>query len=74
MADVGRHVDAVQDHVGGAQQVRQRLLLDAVDALLEQLLVLGRLDVLLAHVLDGAGEEAAGAAGGVEDLLAQAGG
>jgi hypothetical protein len=29
---------------------------------------LGRLDVLLAHVADGAGEEAAGAAGGVEQV------
>src|SRR6185369_15694687 len=31
VADVSRYVDAVQNHVGGAQQVRQRLLLDAVD-------------------------------------------
>ncbi len=74
VADVGRHVQPVQDHVGGAQQVRQRLLLDAVDALLEQLLVLDRLHLLLAHVFDGAGEEAAGAAGGVEDLSRPAAG
>ena len=73
MADVGRHVDAVQDHVGGAQEVRQRFLLDAEDALLEQLFVLDGLHVVLAHVFDGAGEEAAGAAGGVEDFLAQFG-
>ena len=38
--------------------------------LLEQLLVFHRLHLLPAHVLDGAGEEAAGAAGGVEDFLA----
>ncbi len=54
--------------------MRQRLLLDAVDAALQELLVFDRPDVLLAHVFDGAGEEAAGAAGGVEDLLAQSGG
>ena len=48
-----------------AEQVRQRLLLDAADRLVcSGLLVVGRLHVLLADVLDGAGEEAAGAAGG----------
>jgi hypothetical protein len=72
VADVGRHVDAVQDHVGGAQQVRQRLLLDAVDAgCCKRALVVDGLDLLLAHVFDGAGEEAAGAAGRVDDLLAE---
>ena len=35
-----------------------------------RLLVLGPLHVALAHVADGAGEEAAGAAGGVEQDLA----
>ena len=73
VADVGGHIDAVQDHVGGAQHVRQRLLLDAVDALLQELLVVRRFHLLLADVFDGAGEEAAGAAGGVEDRLAQLG-
>ena len=38
---------------------------------LEALLVGGGLDVVLADVLDGAGEKAAGAAGGVEDVFAQ---
>ena len=37
---------------------------------LHRLLVLGLLHVALAHVADGAGEEAAGAAGGVEQDLA----
>ena len=31
VVDVGGRVDAVQDHVGDAQHVRQRLFLDAVD-------------------------------------------
>ena len=35
--------------------------------------MLDGLHVVLAHVFDGAGEEAAGAAGGVEDFLAQSG-
>ena len=39
---------------------------------LEALFVGGRFDLVLADVLDGAGEEAAGAAGGVEDDLAEA--
>ena len=71
VADVGGHVDAVQQHVGHAQQVRQVLLLDAGEAVLDGALVglgLG----LLAQVLDGAGQEAAGAAGRVEDGLAEA--
>jgi hypothetical protein len=53
------------------KQVRQRLLFDAVDALLQAPLVVDGPDLLLAHVFDGAGEEAAGAAGGVENLLAE---
>ena len=71
MADVGGDVDAVQEQIGHAQHVRQVLLLDAGEAVLDGALVglgLG----LLAQVLDGADEEAAGAAGGVEDGLAEA--
>jgi hypothetical protein len=41
-------------------------LLDAVDAGLQRCFVVDGFDLLLAHVFDGAGEEAAGAAGGVE--------
>jgi hypothetical protein len=41
VADVRGHLDAVEHHVGHAQEVRQRLLLDAVDARLELLLVVG---------------------------------
>lgn len=35
VADVGRGVDAVQDHVGRAEHVRQRLFLHAMDAVLD---------------------------------------
>jgi hypothetical protein len=35
MADIDGHLDAVQDHVGSAQQVRHRLLLDAENAALQ---------------------------------------
>ena len=72
VADVGGHVDAVQKEIGHAQDVRQVLLLDAGEAVLDGLLVglgLG----LLAQVLDGADEEAAGAAGRVENGFAEAG-
>ena len=48
----------------------QLLLLHRAQAGLHRLLVLGRLDVALAHVADGAGQEAAGAAGGVEQDFA----
>ena len=68
VADVGGHVDAVQQQVGHAQHVRQVLLLDAGEAVLDGLLV-GLGLRLLAQVLDGADEEAAGAAGRVEDAF-----
>ena len=71
VADVGGHVDAVQQQIGHAQDVRQVLLLDAGEAVLDGALV-GLGLRLLAQVLDGADEEAAGAAGGVEDGLAEA--
>ena len=72
MANVGRHVDAVQEEIGHAQDVRQVLLFDAGEAVLDGAFVGFGLR-LLAEVLDGANEEATGAAGGVEDGLAEAG-
>jgi len=72
VADIGGHVDAVEHQVRHAQHVRQVFLLDAGKAVLDGALirlVLG----LLAQVLDGAHEEAAGAAGGVEHGLTEAG-
>ena len=65
-------VDAVQEEIGHAQDVREVLFLDAGEAVLDGALVGGGLG-LLAEVLDGADEEAAGAAGRVEDGLAEAG-
>jgi hypothetical protein len=53
-----------------AQHVRELLLLHGAEAGAAWPLVLGAFDVVLAHVADGAGEEAAGAAGGVEQGLA----
>ena len=71
--DVGGSVDAVQDHVGDAQHVRQRLLLHAPDGVDQRLFVFAGFDVLLALVVDGAGQKAAGAAGGVEHGFVQLG-
>ena len=70
VAHEARVLDAVQQHVGDAEHVRQLLLLDRAQAGLHGRLVLGPLDVALAHVADGAGQEAAGAAGRVEQDLA----
>ena len=70
VADEAGVLDAVQQHVGDAEHVRQLLLLDGAQGLLHALLVLDRLHVALAHVADGAGEKAAGAAGGVEQDFA----
>ena len=71
MADVHRHLDAVQEHVGDAEQMRQRFLFHAANACLQALLVGGRFDLVLADVFERAGEEAAGAAGGIEDDFAE---
>ncbi|MDT4819838.1 hypothetical protein FQZ97_529650 [compost metagenome] len=73
MADLAGHFDAVQDHVGGGQQVRQRLFLHTENAGLQGALVLGGFYIAAALVLDGAGEEAARAAGRVHDLFIQLG-
>ena len=70
--DVGGNVDAVQEEIGHAQDVGQVLLLNAGEAVLDGALV-GLGLRLLAQLLDGADEEASGAAGGVEDGLAEAG-
>src|SRR3546814_8860170 len=61
----------MQQQVGHAQDVRQMFLLDAGEAVLDGARVSVSLG-LLAQVLDGANEEAAGAAGGVHERLAEA--
>src|SRR5690606_11555134 len=48
-------VDAVQNHIGGGQQVRQGFFLPAVNAALQYVFVVGGLDVVAAFVFDGAG-------------------
>jgi len=71
MPHVGGDVDAVQQQIGHAQDVRQVFFLDAGEALLDGAFVglgLG----LLAQVFDGANKKAARAAGGIEDGLAEA--
>ena len=70
VAHEARVLDAVQQHVGDAQHVRKLLLLDGAQARLHLGLVLRPLHIALAHVVDGAGEKAAGAAGGIEQDFA----
>ena len=70
VADVAGHLDAVQHQVGDAQHVRQLLLLHAQDAGLQLRLLLG-VAHLLAQVLDGADQKAAGAGGRVQHLFTQ---
>ena len=55
MLNAGRDVDAVQQHVGDTQQMRQRFLFDASDGLLQRVFVVDGFDVLVANVVDGAG-------------------
>ena len=55
--NAGRHINTMHDHVGGTQQVRQGLLLHALNAGLKLRLLRWRLHVLLANVLNGAGQK-----------------
>ena len=60
----------MQEHVGDTQHVGQLLLLGGPQARLHRLFIGDALHMALAHVADRAGEEAAGAHGGVEQQLA----
>ena len=51
--------------------MRQRLLLNALNASLELQFLLGGLHLVSAHVLDGIGEKATSATGWVQDHLAE---
>ena len=66
----GRVVDAVEQHVGDAEHVGELFLFGSAEPLLHFLLVFGLFHVAFAHMGDGAGEEAPGTAGGVEQHLA----
>ena len=59
----------MQQHVGNAEHVGQLLLLGGPQPRLHRLFSGDGGYVVLAHVADGAGEEAAGAHGGVEQQL-----
>jgi len=61
---------AMQQHVGDAEHVRQLLLLHRMQRDLHVDLVFDPLHIMLAHVANGAGEESAGAACGIEQRLA----
>ena len=66
-------LDAVQQHVGDAQHVRKLLFLHGAQGGLHGVFVLGPLDVAVAHVAQGTGQEPAGAAGRVEQGLSRLG-
>ncbi len=68
---VVRDVDAVEDEIGEAEDVGDRLVFPAGDGLLEHGLVDEGADVVFPDVVDGGAEEAAGAGGGVEHLFAE---
>ena len=73
VTDEARIVDAVQQHVGHAEHVRKLLLLHRAERRLHVPFVPGPLHVAFAHVAQRTGQEAAGAAGGIEQGLAWAG-
>lgn len=65
-----RRIDVVEKHVRHAQEVRQRLLLDAEDGLVEESTVTDALHLWLQH-LQGRGQEPTRTTGEVRDMLAQ---
>jgi len=71
--DAGGRVNAVQDHVGGAEHVRQRFFLDAKDALLHYLFITRDLHIVAALVIDGAGQKTTRTTGGIKHALGQLG-
>jgi len=71
VADVGGNIDAVEEEIGEAEDVREVLLLNAGEAFLDGGLVYVEL-CLFPQVADEAGDEAAGAGGGIKELLAEA--
>ena len=74
VADLRGHVDAVEDHVGHAQEVRQRLLLDAAACCPAAFASSSASFTYFLRMCSMAQvEKAAGAAGGVEDGLAELG-
>ena len=68
-----RHVEAVEDEIGEAEDVGDGLQLPAGDGFLEDGLVVEGVDFLFPDEINGGAEEAAGAGGGVEDLFAEPG-
>src|SRR5690348_6509178 len=64
-----RVLDAVEQHVCHTKHVRELLLLDCSQRRLHTRLIFGPLHVAITHVVNGAGEKAASAAGGVERYL-----
>ena len=73
MAHEAGILNAVQQHIGDAEHVRELLLFDGTQGFLHVLLVLDLFYVALAHVAHGASEESAGAAGGVQENFARVG-
>jgi hypothetical protein len=69
--DHARHVDAVEHHVGDAEEMGKLLLLDAADAIGDGGAILGTgfFAELLLKVTDGGGHESTGSAGGVHHSL-----
>ena len=61
----------MDDHVGDTEQVRERLFLDATNAGLEDSFLFSVPNLRIPDALDAAGQEATGAAGGVQHRLTE---
>ena len=54
---LGRHLDAMEQHIGNAQKVRKRFLLNARNAALESFFILHAFNIFRADIVDSAGDE-----------------
>ena len=72
VAHEARVLNVVQQHIGHAQHMRQLFLLHHTQGGLQGRLILGSLDIALAHVAQSAGQKSARTAGRVEQGFAGA--
>jgi len=71
MVDLRRYLDPVEEHIGHAEKVGHRLLLDAMNRFLKGFPVFHRLYIPVPDMLNGAGEKAPCPAGRIQDGFPQ---
>jgi len=73
MPYLGRHLDAMEQHIGNTQKVRKRFLLHARNGALECFFILHAFYIIIADIVDSAGDETSCAACGVKEFFTEFG-